>query len=33
MPAYLNVALDDVYIAVWDSKYEYNHWRDRKSVV
>jgi hypothetical protein len=25
--AYLNVALFDGYIAVWDSKYEYNHWR------
>ncbi len=25
--AYLNVALYDGYIAVWDSKYEYDHWR------
>lgn len=27
MFAYLNVALYDDYIAVWDGKYEYNHWR------
>ena len=27
MLAYLNVALYDGYIAVWDSKYEYDHWR------
>jgi hypothetical protein len=25
--AYLNVALYDGYIAVWDSKYKYDHWR------
>lgn len=27
MFAYLNMALFDAYVAVWDSKYEYNHWR------
>jgi hypothetical protein len=30
--AYLNVALYDGYIAVWDSKYEYNHWRPETAV-
>jgi hypothetical protein len=32
MFAYLNMALLDVYIAVWDSKYEYNHWRPYTAV-
>jgi PAP2 superfamily len=32
MFAYLNLALFDVYIAVWDSKYEYNHWRPYTAV-
>jgi hypothetical protein len=30
--AHLNMALFDVYIAVWDAKYEYNHWRPYTAV-
>jgi hypothetical protein len=30
--AHLNSALFDVYIAVWDAKYEYNHWRPYTAV-
>ena len=32
MFAYLNMALFDTYIAVWDSKYQYNHWRPYTAV-
>jgi PAP2 superfamily len=32
MFAHLNMALFDVYVAVWDSKYEYNHWRPYTAV-
>ena len=30
--ARINIALFDTYIAVWDSKYEYNHWRPYTAV-
>ncbi len=30
--AHLNMALFDVYVAVWDAKYEYNHWRPYTAV-
>jgi hypothetical protein len=32
MFAHINMALFDVYIAVWHSKYEYNHWRPYTAV-
>lgn len=30
--AQINMALFDTYVAVWDSKYEYNHWRPYTAV-
>jgi hypothetical protein len=30
--AHLDVALFDAYVATWDSKYEYNHWRPYTAV-
>jgi hypothetical protein len=33
MLAFVNVALFDVYIAVWDSKFEYNHWRPVTAIL
>ncbi len=30
--ALLNASLYDVYVAVWDAKYEYNHWRPYTAV-
>jgi hypothetical protein len=30
--AYIGVALYDSYVAVWDSKYRYNHWRPYTAV-
>jgi hypothetical protein len=30
--ARLNVALFDTYVAVWDAKYEYNHWRPYSAI-
>ena len=32
MFALLNMSLYDGYIAVWDSKYEYNHWRPYTAI-
>jgi hypothetical protein len=32
MFAQLNMALFDAYIAVWDSKYEFNHWRPYTAI-
>lgn len=32
MFAWLNMALFDGYIATWDSKYEYNHWRPYTAI-
>jgi hypothetical protein len=32
MFAQMNVALFDVYVAVWDSKYTYNHWRPSTAI-
>ena len=32
MFAYLNMSLFDGYVAVWDAKYEYNHWRPYTAV-
>jgi hypothetical protein len=30
--AHINMALFDVYVSVWDSKYEYNHWRPYTAI-
>jgi len=30
--AHLNMALFDTYVAVWDSKYEYDHWRPYTAI-
>jgi hypothetical protein len=30
--AVLNAALVDTYVAVWDAKYEYNHWRPYTAI-
>jgi hypothetical protein len=32
MFALLNMSLYDSYIAVWDAKYEYNHWRPHTAI-
>ena len=32
MFALLNMSLFDAYVAVWDSKYEYNHWRPYTAI-